>query len=127
MAKRPNQKCDPYGQGGKPLDLMAAQSLQSTVDSAWKIELNDDDDDDSNNDSPRALVRELIITDHTLVTAARVASTVAAAAQLQNHFPRLVLDRRIVRKEWQTFVLIQCHTTVLGGLSTHDFHLAMVR
>ena len=125
MAKRPNQKCDPYGQGGKPLDLMAAQSLQSTVDSAWQIELRDDDD--RNNDTPRALVRELIITDHTLVTAARVASAVAAAAQLQNHFPRLILDRRIVRKEWQTFVKIHCRTTVLGGLSTHDFHLAMVR
>lgn len=120
MAKRPNQKCDPYGQGGKPMDAATAQSLRATVDDAWQLQQDNDED----GGIPTALVREFIVPD--FVQAARLASTVAAAAQLQNHFPRITLDRRIVRKEWQTVVQIQCHTLVLGGLSTHDFHLAMV-
>lgn len=101
-----------------------AQSLRATVDDAWQLLLLLQDDTNGTN-IPTALVREFIVPD--FVHGARLTSAVAAAAQLQNHFPRITMDRRIVRKEWQTFVQVQCHTVVLGGLSTHDFHLAMVR
>jgi len=125
MAKRPNQKCDPYGQGGKPLGIDQAQSLKATVHTDWQLEMTNDD-----NDTPVALIRDFVIssTDGSgFVQATRLASTVAAVAQLQNHFPSILVDRRIVRKgEWQIYTRIRCHTTVLGGLSTHDFHLAMV-
>ena len=104
------------------MDAATAQSLRATVDDAWQILLQDDTNDTN---LPTALVREFIVPD--FVHAARLTSAVAAAAQLQNHFPRITMDRRIVRKEWQVFVQVQCHTVVLGGLSTHDFHLAMVR
>lgn len=128
LAKRPNQKCDPYGQGGKPLELTQAQSLHATVDDAWQLEYSGNSISNAttlDSDLPLALVREFYVTD--FIQAARLASVVAAAAQLQNHFPAITIDRRIARKgEWQTLVKVRCNTLVLGGLSTHDFHLAMV-
>jgi pterin-4a-carbinolamine dehydratase len=36
-AKRPTAKCDPYGQGGKPMDDAQAKMLLSTVHSDWRI------------------------------------------------------------------------------------------
>ena len=39
FARRPNQKCDPYGQGGKPLSMEDAQNLLSTVDKEWKLDV----------------------------------------------------------------------------------------
>jgi pterin-4a-carbinolamine dehydratase len=75
---------------------------------------------------PHALEREFVPTD--FLSGAKLVQKLAAVAQLDNHFPAsLTLSRKIVRKEWQVVTLVQCHTTVLGGLSTNDFHLAMVR
>ena len=122
-ARRPNQKCDPYGQGGKPMDSeSAAQAhLALQLDNGdWQLEYNDDDDD-----TPVALVRDFMVND--FLTAARIARVVASTAVLQNHFPSVHMERLIVRKAWQTIVRVRCHTTVLGGLSMHDFQLAVVR
>jgi pterin-4a-carbinolamine dehydratase len=74
---------------------------------------------------PHALEREFVPTD--FLSGAKLVQKLAAVAQLDNHFPAsLTLSRKIVRKEWQVVTLVQCHTTVLGGLSTNDFHLAML-
>jgi len=116
MAKRPNFRCDPYGQGGKPLALKEAENLLATVDGAWNIE--------KNNDKPWAIVREFIHPD--FLAGARFVHKMAAVAEMNAHYPSIILDRRIVHKQWQIVTKIQCHTFVLGGLSTHDFHLAMV-
>jgi pterin-4a-carbinolamine dehydratase len=149
MAKRPTVKCDPYGQGGKPMSWMEAETLLSTLrlHSDWKlvptpVQTQSPDLDDSSqrveNEStvdaadtspqlpPHALEREFIPTD--FLSGAKLVQKLAAVAQLDNHFPAsLTLSRKIVRKEWQVVTAVQCHTTVLGGLSTNDFHLAMVR
>jgi hypothetical protein len=140
FAKRPNAKCDPYGQGGRPLDLATAQTLQSTVHKDWQIveegggaaavsEKNTIGNNDVSTEPILALVREFIVTDTTVTSAARLGTTLAAVAQIQNHFPtHITIERRIARKgSWQVVVKVRCHTTVLKGLSTHDFHLAMVR
>jgi pterin-4a-carbinolamine dehydratase len=75
---------------------------------------------------PHALERDFIPTD--FLSGGKLVQKLAAVAQLDNHFPAcLTLSRKIVRKEWQVVTAVQCHTTVLGGLSTNDFHLAMVR
>jgi pterin-4a-carbinolamine dehydratase len=74
---------------------------------------------------PHALEREFVSTD--FLSGAKLLQKLAAVAQLDNHFPAsLTLSRKIVRKEWQVVTAVQCHTTVLGGLSTNDFHLAML-
>jgi pterin-4a-carbinolamine dehydratase len=99
-----------------------AEGLKITLDDAWRIEFNDDDD----KNVPSLLVREFIHADY--LAGARFLHKIAAVAQIRNHFPPSVrLERRIVKKSWQTVSRIECRTTVLEGLSRHDFHLAMVR
>jgi pterin-4a-carbinolamine dehydratase len=125
-AKRPNKLCDPYGQGGKPLEMEAAKALQATVHPSWRLEQGVPTNDNDEPPPPAALVRDFIHND--FGQGARfLGNHVATVAQLQNHFPALVLDRRIVRKQWQVVTTVRCHTKVLGGLSTDDFYLAMVR
>lgn len=117
-AKRPNRLCDPYGQGGKPLSLIELDGLRSTVHRDWKVETTE-------NNKPVALTREFEHPDY--IDGCRFFQKIAAVAQMNAHFPSLHLERRIAKKNWQVVSVIRCHTLVLGGLSTHDFHLAMVR
>ena len=121
--RRPNAKCDPYGQSGKPLPLSEAKALLVTVDPQWKIT---DDGDDGESKPPQALVREFVFPD--FMAGSKFLAKIAAVAQLNIHFPSLTLERRIIpnKKAWQVVTTVRCHTLVLGGLSTHDFHLAMV-
>jgi pterin-4a-carbinolamine dehydratase len=128
------------------MSWMEAETLLSTLrlHSDWKLvptSVNtpglDDSSQSAGNEStvdavdgaqlpPHALEREFIPTD--FLSGAKLVQKLAAVAQLDNHFPAsLTLARKIVRKEWQVVTAVQCHTTVLGGLSTNDFHLAMVR
>jgi pterin-4a-carbinolamine dehydratase len=117
-AKRPTQKCDPYGQGGKPMSKAEAKLFKSTTHEDWKLEFG-------NTDYPIAIFREFVHSDFLL--GARFLQKIAAVAELNAHFPSICLERRIVKKNWQVFSRIRCHTRVLEGLSANDFHLAMVR
>lgn len=130
-ARRPNAKCDPYGQGGKPLPWTEAKTLLMTVDPQWILEEDESNDSKSQNDDsplpPKGLVREFIHPD--FMTGSQFIAKMAAVAQVNDHYPSILLERRIIpsQKAWQVVTRIRCHTLVLGGLSTHDFHLAMVR
>jgi len=117
-ARRPNQVCDPYGQGGKPLAAFEAKSLMATIHKEWELVETDDG-------APVALQREFVHTD--FLQASKFLHRLAAVAEMNAHFPSLHLERRIVQKNWVTVSTARCHTTVLKGLSRHDFHLAMVR
>jgi pterin-4a-carbinolamine dehydratase len=120
LAKRPNQKCDPYGQEGKPLSMTDATMLKSTIHSQWTFEMNEED-----LTVPLSLTRHFIHPDY--LSGARFLHKIAAVAQINNHFPSVLsLERRIVKKNWQVVTSVRCRTLVLGGLSRHDFHLAMV-
>jgi pterin-4a-carbinolamine dehydratase len=135
MAKRPNKVCDPYGQGGKPMTLAQAKVLMTTIHQDWRLLDRDESESSSSSSSkssspdadmpPHAMAREFVHPD--FIAGARFLQSLAAVAQINNHFPSLTLNRRVVRKQWQVYSSIQCHTRVLEGLSTHDFHLAMVR
>jgi pterin-4a-carbinolamine dehydratase len=123
MAKRPNKLCDPYGQGGRPMSLEEAQSLQKTIHDDWRIvEMKESE---SASSAKLYLVRDFSHVD--FLYGARFLAKVAAVAQINNHFPSLVLDRQIRHKNWHVYTRVTCHTKVLRGLSQHDFHLAMVR
>lgn len=145
--KRPNKKCDPFGQGGKPLTIAEIPTLSSTISTEWKVEYADDENDSNPVDIdtptmnpqnehkgdnkkqqlPIALIREYIHPD--FYSGARFLNKIAAVAQMNGHFPTLKLDRVIVKnnKNWQVRSTCRCHTIVLGGLSKNDFYLAMVR
>ena len=139
FARRPTAKCDPYGQGGKPLPLWEANTLLATLDPQWKIEESNDAEDptaspteDNTSDPPvpsppQALIREFVHPD--FIAGSKFVAKIAAVAQLNIHYPSIQLERRIApnKKAWQVITQVRCHTLVLGGLSSHDFHLAMVR
>jgi pterin-4a-carbinolamine dehydratase len=113
-ACRPNQKCDPYDQGGRPMEMTQIQTLRSTINDRWIV------DDD------HASIRRTFRHDDYL-SGARFVAKMAAVAELQSHYPELTLDRVIKRRSsWTVETTVRCQTKVLRGLSTHDFHLAMV-
>ena len=112
-----NKLCNPYGQGGKPLYLKELDDLHHTVHSDWKVETNQDGE-------PLALTNDYEHPD--FMVGARFLQKIAAVAQINAHFPLLYLEQRIVKKNWQVVSVVHCHTKVLGRLSAHDFHLAMV-
>jgi len=128
MARRPTVKCDPYGQGGKPMSSVEAEALLFTLHSDWTLlplQSAPDNKNDKNDAPPHSLERTFVHSD--FLQGAALVQTLAAVAVVNNHFPaRITLERRIVRKQWQVVTRVHCHTVVLGGLSTHDFHLAMV-
>ena len=126
--KRPNSVCDPYGQGGKPMSAADAQSHMPTIHENWELvtnrTTNENDDQTSSPPPPDLLQREFRHED--FLTGAKFLKKIAAVALVNNHFPLLELDRKIVKNQWLNISRISCRTKVLGGLSTNDFFLAMV-
>jgi hypothetical protein len=103
MAKRPTFRCDPYGQGGKPMSWMEAEALLATLHSDWKLVATPGTATtaaagDTRKFPPHALERDFLPTD--FLSGARLVQKLATVAQLDNHFPAcLQLARKIVRKE----------------------------
>lgn len=95
------------------MQLPQIQSLRSTIDAKWVV----DDDHTS-------IVRTFRHPD--FLSGARFVQKMAAVAEVNAHYPELRLDRVIRKRSWAVETTIRCRTTVLQGLSTHDFHLAMV-
>ena len=130
LAKRPNQKCDPYGQGGKPLSYEDAKRLLTTIDNSWVLESSptnvENEDRSQSSIPPQAITREFYHTD--FWTGSQFLTHVAAVAQMNDHYPSLHLERRLLSKEkaWQVVSTVRCHTRVLQGLSHHDFFVATV-
>jgi len=125
MARRPTAKCDPFGQGGKPLMLEDAMRLSATVDPAWKVETEMKESKEGDSlVHPATIIREFQHPD--FISAASFLQHVAAVAQMNDHFPSLTVERKLNsrKKQWTVVSTIQCHTKVLGGLSHHDFFLA---
>jgi pterin-4a-carbinolamine dehydratase len=135
FARRPNQICDPYGQGGKPLSLEDAQRLLTTVSDEWELNATTTSPTESSGDNnnreemmiPTFLSREFPHAD--FMEGSSFLTHVAAVAQMNDHFPSLHLERRLDsrNKAWGVVSTVTCHTKVLQGLSHHDFFLATVR
>ena len=118
-AKRPNRVCDPYGQSGEPMSKEDSTTQLSLLESGWIILSN-------SNDEPLSIQREFCHINY--VDGSRFITKVAAVAHNNNHYPSIKLERRLMKKEkaWRVVSIITCDTEVLGGLSFHDFHIAML-
>ena len=126
FARRPNKKCDPYGQGGKPLSLPDARKLLSTISDEWRIVPVKDDGSVSDDDTEMLITREFVHAD--FISGSSFLTHIAAVAQVNDHFPSLTLERKLDgrKKAWTVVSSVKCHTKVLQGLSHHDFFLATV-
>ena len=118
LARRPNKVCDPYGQGGKPLSRLESQNLLGTIHTDWKLEPPDD------TSTPTELVRDFYHMD--MLHGAQFVHTIAAVATVHNHYPCIILERKLLPRAWQVVTRVKCRTLTLEGLSFNDFHVAMV-
>jgi len=119
LARRPNKTCDPYGQGGKPLSREEAQNLLATVEDSWRLVPAE-----ATNEPPTGLTRDFFHND--FLTASQFVTKIAAVATVNNHYPSILLERRLLPKAWQVVTRVECRTLTLEGLSYNDFHIAMV-
>lgn len=121
FARRPNAVCDPYGQGGNPLGKEECRRLlDQTLEKDWYL-INDE-----SSSAPIALVREYCHQDY--IAAASFIRTIAAVGEINNHFPKISLERRLLPREkrWEVITSVRCETVTLKGLSGHDFYVAML-
>lgn len=121
-ARRPNKICDPYGLQGKPLGLNEAQQQLSILDDGWRL----GSDELAEMQQPTFLEKEYL--HRSYLEGSKFISKLAAVAHNNNHFFSMKLERRLMRREknWKFVTRVRCHTEVLGGLSFHDFHIAML-
>mmetsp|Transcript_18373 Transcript_18373/g.27227 ORF Transcript_18373/g.27227 Transcript_18373/m.27227 type:complete len:185 (-) Transcript_18373:2073-2627(-) len=121
FARRPNAVCDPYGQGGKALNSEEARRLlNTTLEKGWALI------DNEPSSTPIALIREYCHKDY--IAAASFIKTVAAVGEINNHYPGITLERRLLSREkrWEIITSVRCHTVTLKGLSGNDFQIAML-
>ena len=129
-AKRPTSICDPYGQGGKPLDNQEVSSLLQTLDEGWIIERSEanqhSNSESSFKERPISIYKEFYHDD--FLAGSQFVSQIAAVGHNNNHFPHLTLERRLMKKEkaWKVVTTVKCMTPPLNGLSYNDFHIAML-
>jgi len=144
-ARRPTKVCDPYGQGGRPLEHSDAKGLLSTLDAGWFLtEINSSDNNRSDKDgdnnktssvpaseiishgAPKSLAKEFFHPD--FICGSKFISIVSAVAHNNNHYPKISLERRLMKREkaWRVVTKVCCYTPTLGGLSFNDFHVAML-
>ena len=109
FARRPTAKCDPYGQGGKPLTVGEARPLLQTVEPEWMLWMDDDNgstkefiENDNENDLmmiPFGIVRDFWHGDY-MQGSQFITHVVAAVAQMNDHYPfRVVLERYLSSRE----------------------------
>lgn len=93
----------------------------------WRLEpAAATDASDNVGEAPQALIREYHHRDY--MSASTFISKIAAVGDLNNHFPKISLERKLISKEkrWEVTTTVRCHTVTLGGLSRNDFHVAML-
>jgi len=131
-ARRPNKVCDPYGQNGKPLSNLDASSYLPTLDEGWILISSPSSNkteilsDGQAANYPTAIQKEFYHVSY--IDGSRFVSIAAAVAHNNNHYPEIKLERRLMKREkaWRVVSTITCRTETLGGLSSHDFHIAML-
>jgi len=111
-ARKPNKICDPYEQDGKPLTREQATQLLPTLNSDWNF-----------NDDYTSITRMFIVPDFPAGTA--LLRTLSNVSHNNNHYPKLSLERKLQRMSWDTVVICELRTEVLGGLSYKDFELGL--
>jgi len=145
MARTPTEKCDPYGQGGKPMEYDKAIKLLQTLDQSWRVM-----DASSVSQSPSSYIQRNTNTSSVLcdsgqhtfpylylyrefyhdsfLDGSKFLNMIAAISQNHNHYPEISLQRRLIHsmKAWEIVTSVKCFTQTLAGLSHSDFLLALM-
>jgi pterin-4a-carbinolamine dehydratase len=101
------------------LSRREAQNLLAMVDSNWKLVPK------SSDDVPSEVARDFF--HDNMMDGAEFVKKIAAVGTINNHYPSILLERRLLPKAWQVVTRVTCRTPTLKGLSYNDFHIAMVR
>lgn len=134
-ARRPNKVCDPYGQNGMPLSKLDASNSLCILDEGWALVIPEHEDAINHGAAehphprtftPTAISKEFYHANY--IDASRFISIVSAVGHNNNHYPEINLERRLMKREkaWRVVTTVKCRTETLDGLSSHDFHIAML-
>ena len=145
FARRPNQKCDPYGQGGKPLTAVQAEHLLPTLHSDWVLQgvgyqerrhphhpqqksnptstsqelsnssSRDTDDIETNSADGIPTLLRRSFVHPDFLSGASLLNHMAAVAQMNDHYPSLSLERQLDSRKKQW--------TVQSTITFHTFVL----
>ena len=135
FARRPNKVCDPYGQGGKPLSSSDAKQQLSILEPGWILVVDNDgiimEKAESKESKPREFIPKAVQKEfyhENYLDASRFVSIIASVAHMNNHYPTISIERRLMKREkaWRVVSTVTCSTETLGGLSFNDFHIAML-
>jgi pterin-4a-carbinolamine dehydratase len=109
----------PVWSGGKPLSLEVSKQLLLTLSGTWHLDCVSDG-------APKALVGKYKHQDYARASA--FIAKIAAVGDLNNHYPEITLQRKLLSREkrWEVTSTISCSTVTLGGLSSNDFLVAML-
>jgi Pterin 4 alpha carbinolamine dehydratase len=117
------------------MSMEEAKRLHTTIHPDWKLHFREQNNaaDDAGTATPPpppvALVREFRHSDFR--SGSLLIQKLSAVCELNNHYAKLILQRRISKTktegvQWEIVTTAHCQTTVLGGLSTEDFYLALL-
>jgi pterin-4a-carbinolamine dehydratase len=121
------------------MSMEEAKRLHTTIHPDWKLhfreqsnaatDCTDDAGTTTQSPPPVALVREFRHSDFR--SGSLLIQKLSAVCELNNHYAKLILQRRICKTktegvQWEIVTTAHCQTTVLGGLSTEDFYLALL-
>ena len=75
---------------------------------------------------PKAVQKEFYHENY--LDASRFVFIIASVAHMNNHYPSISIERRLMKREkaWRVVSTVTCSTETLGGLSFNDFHIAML-
>ena len=93
-AKRPTQKCDPYGLSGASLSYQQCIAQHSTLEPGWT--LTDAHHTDLQGEEETPIHLEKTFYHETFYTASRFASQITLLCTNVNHYPEILLERVLV-------------------------------
>lgn len=93
-AKRPTQKCDPYGLSGQSLSYRECSNMLSTLEDGWKFTNSKHELLSERDESPTFLEKQFH--HETFYAASRFLSQVSLLSTNINHYPQLSMERVLV-------------------------------
>ena len=129
FARRPTKVCDPYGQGGKPLSSSDAKQQLSILEPGWILVVGNDETLIENIESqesklgevvPKAVQKEFYHENY--LDASRFVSIIASVAHMNNHYPNICIERRLMKREkaWKVVSTVTCSCLLYTSPSPRD-------
>mmetsp|Transcript_2481 Transcript_2481/g.4250 ORF Transcript_2481/g.4250 Transcript_2481/m.4250 type:complete len:291 (+) Transcript_2481:194-1066(+) len=97
FAKRPSQKCDPYGLAGQSLSLKECIDWLATLEGGWKLIYNGTENNETEEQvAPKAILLQKQFYHATFHDASQFLSHISLLSTNLNHYPFISMERVLV-------------------------------